>query len=229
MRNTDVERNRTNHEAKKSMRRTSQLAAVCLLAVITSACAATPPTHYYVLDAPPSASAGQGQVPVRLIVGRITASHLYHDDRFVYGTSAVELGTYEFDRWSEPPVDLIQDQLVATLRNSGQYRAVSRIGSAARGDYIVRGHLDALDEIDNKPGIAARFTLELELFDPSTGTVVWNSSYNHDEPVSSSGKKTSVADVVQALDHNVQQGLQQLTGGLSQYFASHPPSSQAGN
>ncbi len=211
------------------MRRILEIAPVCLLAVMAAACAATPPTRYYVLDAPPVASAAQGQIPVRLIVGRITGSHLYRDDRFVYGTSSVQLGTYEFERWSEPPVDLIQDELVAMLRNSGQYRAVSRIGSAARGDYIVRGHLDALDEIDNKPGIAARFSLQLELFDPGTGTIVWNSAYNHDEPVQSSGKKVAVADVVLALDHNVQQGLQQLTAGLSQYLAAHAPQQTATN
>jgi len=211
------------------MRRIPEIAAVSLLAVIAAACAATPPTKYYVLDAPQASSAGQGQIPVRLVVGRITGSHLYRDDRVVYGTSDVELGTYEFQRWSEPPVDLIQDQLVATLRNSGQYRAVSRIGSSARGDYIVRGQLVALDEIDNKPGIAARFSLQLELFDPANGTVVWNSSYNHDEPVQGSGKKVAVADVVQALDHNVQQGLQQLTAGLGQYLATHASQQSASN
>lgn len=211
------------------MRGLLEIAAVCLLTLICSACAATPPTRYYVLDALPAASAAQGQIPVRLIVGRVTGSHLYRDDRVVYGTSSVQLGTYEFERWSEPPVDLIQDELVATLRNSGQYRAVSRIGSAARGDYVVRGHLDALDEIDNKPGIAARFTFQLELFDPATGTVVWNSSYNHDEPVQGTGKKVAVAEVVQALDHNVQEGLQQLTGSLGQYLAAHAPQQSAGN
>jgi len=218
-----------SHEAKKSMRRTCEIAVVTLLAAILSACAATPPTRYYVLDAPQASPTGQAQIPVRLIVGRITASHLYRDDRFVYGTSSVQLGAYEFERWSEPPVDLIQDELVATLRNSGQYRAVSRIGSAARGDYIVRGHLDALDEIDNKPAIAARFSLELELFEPAAGTVVWNSSYNHDEPVQGSGKKVAVADVVQALDHNVQEGLQQLTAGLGQYLSTHAQQPSAGN
>ncbi|HXX44619.1 MAG TPA: ABC-type transport auxiliary lipoprotein family protein [Candidatus Acidoferrales bacterium] len=211
------------------MRRIPEIAAVCLLVVMAASCAATPPTRYYVLDAPQASPTGQGQIPVRLIVGRITGSHLYRDDRVVYGTSSVQLGTYEFERWSEPPVDLIQDELVAMLRNSGQYRAISRIGSAARGDYVVRGHLDALDEIDNKPGIAARFSLQLELFDPATGTVVWNSSYNHDEPVQGSGKKVAVADVVQALDRDVQQGLQQLTGGLGQYLAAHAPQQSASN
>jgi ABC-type uncharacterized transport system auxiliary subunit len=213
---------------QQALRRISQLAAVCLLAGMAAACAATPPTKYYVLDAPPAPQApAQASIPVRLIVGRITSSSLYRDNRLVYGTGQVQLGTYEFQRWSEPPVALIQDMLVAALRDSREYRAVSRIGSSARGDYIVRGHLDALDEIDNKPGMAARFTFELELFNPSTGSVVWSDSYNHDEPVS--GKRPSVPEVVQALDRNVAAGIGQLTSGLNQYLASHTQPQPAGN
>ena len=208
--------------------RVSQIAAACLLAAMGAACGATHPTKYYVLAAPAApVPVAQTPVPVRLVVGRITSSHLYRDDRLVYGNGTVQLGTYEYERWSEPPVDLIQDMLVATLRNSAQYRAVSRIGSAARGDYTVRGHLDALDEIDNKPTIAARFTLQLELFDPSSGSVVWSGSYHHDEPVP--GKRPSVSDVVQALDRNVAAGIQQLTSGLNQYLASHVSQPSAGN
>jgi ABC-type uncharacterized transport system auxiliary subunit len=216
------------HGTMKRIRGISQIAAVCLLAGLATACGATHPTKYYVLDAPPApAPAAQAPIPVRLVVGRITASHLYREDRLVYGTGTVQMGTYEFERWSAPPVDLIQDMLVAALRNSGQYRAVSRIGSSARGDYVVRGHLYALDEIDNKPGLAARFALELELFDPSAGSVVWSGSYNHDEPVE--GKHLSVSDVVQALDRNVAAGIQQLTSGLSQYLAGHVQQQSAGN
>lgn len=207
-------------------RRVSQIAIVCLVAGMIAACGATRPTKYYVLDAPSAPSAPQSRIPVRLVVARITASHLYRDDRLVYGTSSVQLGTYEYERWSEPPVDMIQDMLVANLRDSGQYRSVSRIGSAARGDYIVRGHLDALDEID-KPALAARFSLQLELFDPATGTVVWTGSYNHDEPVQA-GKHAAVSDVVEALDRNVGAGLQQLTESLNQYLASHAPTQPSG-
>lgn len=215
------------HEAMKHIRGISQLTAVCLLAAMAAACGATRPTKYYVLDAPSAPSAGQAQIPVRLVVARITASHLYRDDRLVYGTSSVQLGTYEYHRWSESPVDMIQDMLVANLRNSGQYRSVSRVGSMAKGDYVVRGHLDALDEVD-KPEVAARFSLQLELFDPATGSIVWSSSYNHDEPVQT-GKHPSVPDVVEALDHNVGAGIQQLTAGLSQYLASHSPTQPSGN
>lgn len=210
------------HEAMKQIRRILQITAVCLLVGMAAACSATRPTKYYVLDAP-AAPAATTPIPVRLIVARVTASHLYRDDRLVYGTGSVELGTYEYQRWSEPPVDLIQDMLITSLLASGQYRSVSRVGSSARGDYIVRGHLDALDEID-KPALAARFSFRLELFDPASGSIVWSGSYNHDEPVQ--GKQ--VSDVVEALDRNVGAGLQQLTAGLSQYLASHAPQQPAG-
>jgi len=218
----------TKREPMNRVSRVSQIAALCMVAGMAAACGATHPTKYYVLDAPPApAPAAQSQIPVRLVVGHITSSHLYRGDRLVFGTGTVQLGTYEYERWSAPPVDLVQDMLVATLRNSGQYRAVSRIGSSARGDFVVRGHLDALAEIDNKPGLAARFTFRLELFDPSAGSVVWSGSYNHDEPVE--GKHPAVSDVVLALDRNVAAGIQQLTSGLSQYLANHIPQQSAGN
>ena len=173
---------------------------------------------YYVLDpgpiaAPPSAPS----FPVTLLVGRITASHLYRDDRLVFGEN-VELGTFSYDRWAEPPADMVQDLPISALRSTGQYRTVSGLSSNVRGDYVVRGHLWDISEVD-KPELMARFSLELELFDPKTRTTLWSSRYQHDEPAQ--GKK--VQDVVAAMDRNVHAGLQQLIGELSQYFASHPP------
>jgi len=192
----------------------SQIAVVCAL-IGLAACGAARPTKYYVLDAHAAAPAAPVQYPVRLIVARVVASHLYRDDRLVYGTGPLELGTYEYERWSEPPVDMIQDLLVSSLRSSGQYSSVSRIGSSSRGDYIVRSRLEALDEVD-KPSLAARFSIQVELFEPSSGAIVWSTSYSHDEPVQ--GKK--VEDVVQALDTNVQAGMQQVTSGIAQYLAT---------
>jgi len=68
----------------------------------------------------------------------LTASHLYHDDRLVYGSGPVQLGTYEYDRWAEPAADMVQDMLVTILRASGQYRAVSRVTSNVRSYAVER-------------------------------------------------------------------------------------------
>jgi len=205
-------------------RRIQQAALVVLLAGVAAGCGASRPVKYYVLDIGPApATSPSAQVPVTLLVSHITASHLYRDDRLVYGSGAVELGTYEYERWAEPPAELMQDIVISSLRASGNYRSVSRISSNLRGDYIVRGHLYALDEVESQ-GLAARFSFQLELFDPKSGATLWSSAYTHDEPVN--GKK--VSDVVEALDRDVRAGLTQLTGELGQYFASHPPQTASG-
>jgi ABC-type uncharacterized transport system auxiliary subunit len=203
------------------MRAGRQILAFSALALMATGCGASRPVKYYVLDpegsTPKGPAAASVRFPFTLLVARLSASHLYRDDRLVYGSGPVQLGTYEYQRWAEPAVEMLQDALIASLRASGQYRGVSTIGSNLHGDYIVRGRLVALDEID-KPEVAARFSIELELFDTHTGLSVWSDSYTHDEPV---GGKT-VPDVVEALDKNVRAGLEQLTESLNRYFASQP-------
>ena len=203
-----------------------QLTSLMMLAIVAAGCGAPRPVKYYVIDATPAAaSSSPAQIPVVLLVGRFTASHLYRDDRLIYGSGPVQLGTYEYDRWAEPPADMVQNLLIADLRASGQYRSVSRVSSSARGDYIVRGHLLAMYGVD-KPELVARFSLQLELFDPASRATVWTQTYTHDEPVQ--GK--TVANIVEALDRNISAGLQQLSAGITQYFMSHPPSqAPAGN
>jgi ABC-type uncharacterized transport system auxiliary subunit len=201
------------------IRRIQEAALVFVIAGICSACGAARPVKYYVLDSGPApVNASSAPLPITLLVARITAPLLYRDDRLVYGSGSVRLGTYEYERWAESPAEMVQDMLVSSLRSTGQYRSVARISSSFRGDYIVRGHLYALDEVD-QPALAGRFSLEVELFDPKSGTTIWTDSYSHDEPVA--GK--AVTDVVEALDKNVRAGLQQLTANLGQYLASHPP------
>jgi ABC-type uncharacterized transport system auxiliary subunit len=209
-----------------SMRRVQRAFFLLAIAGISVGCGASRPVKYYVLDPGPAQTAPvanpSARFPVTLLVARITSSHLYRDDRLVYGSGPVQLGTYEYQRWAEPPTEMVQDTLVSTLRSTGQYRSVSAIGSNFQGEYILHGHLYALDEVDN-PEIAARFSIELVLSDSKTGATIWTSSYSHDAPVT--GK--AVTDVVQALDQNVRTGLDQLVASLGEYFASHPPQSHA--
>jgi ABC-type uncharacterized transport system auxiliary subunit len=209
------------------MRRAKYAVLVAVLAEALSGCGATRATKYYVLDVPaPPAAQSFTPYPVSLLVARPIASHLYRDDRIVFGAGAVELGTYEFERWAQSPADMMQDLLVSYLRSSKQYRSVLRPGSNAKGEYIVRSYLRSLAEIDS-PEFVARFAIHVDLYDPKQGAIVWSGDYSHDEPV---GSKTVTA-VVEALDKNVRAGMQQLTSEMGQYFTEHPPMppSQAAN
>ncbi|HET8965423.1 MAG TPA: ABC-type transport auxiliary lipoprotein family protein [Candidatus Acidoferrum sp.] len=190
-----------------------------VVACVAAGCVKARTLRYYTLSTPPALAQTSAQpVPVTIIVGRLNAPHLLRDDRVVYAMSDVELGVDEYHRWAEPPTGMIERLLVERLRGSHQYKAVQHLSSTTRGDFILRGHLAALNEVDDPAGIKARFSLQLELFDVKAGHVVWNDKYTGDEPV----PQKTVTSVVQSLQKSVNAGLDQLSAGLAQYFASHP-------
>lgn len=196
------------------------LALAGILAI--ASCGAARPVSYYTLNSMPAPEPSvtvknDAPIPVTILVGRIAASHLYLNDPIVYSNGGVELGTYEYHRWMDVPTEMLETMLVQTLRQQGRFRSVGRMGSGARGDYILRGHLYSLEEVDS-PSITARFSIELELLQPKTGMVVWNQSYNQDEHVN----RKNVTAVVEALRREVLTGFNQLTTSLSAYFASRP-------
>lgn len=199
--------------------RRSLLAAATLVIGLLSGCGATRPSKYYQLTVP--ADAGHVEradaVPITLLLGAMQTSHLYREDRIVYGNNAEQLGTYEYERWAEPPADMIGEVLLRELRASGRYRAVHYRRSNMAGDFALRGRLYDFKELTGSQ-FTARVTFEMEMRDLKTGATVWTHYYTHDEPVSGKG----VADVVAALDRSVQKSVSEVVASLDQYFASHP-------
>ena len=193
--------------------------ALTLLIGFLAGCGAARPSKYYQLTVPPNAASVEkaDSVPVTLLLGGVATSHLYREDRIVYGNGKEQLGTYEFERWAEPPAEMIQEVLLRQLRASGRYRAVYYRRSNMKGDFTIRGRLYDFKELASSP-LLARLTLELEMRDLTTGGTVWTHYYTHDEPVS--GKDVSA--LVAALDRNVQRAVAEVIGSLDQYFASHP-------
>jgi len=159
---------------------------------------------------------------VTLLLGPLAASHLYREDKIVYSSAGESMGTYEFQRWSEPPTEMMQEVLFRELRASGRYRSVNALRSNAHGDYLLRGQLYDFKEVSGNP-LMARVAVEYELRETKTGMTVWSHYYAHDEPVS--GKE--VGAVVAALDHNVQSIMGELKAGLEQYFSAHPVAAPA--
>jgi ABC-type uncharacterized transport system auxiliary subunit len=193
--------------------------ALALVVGVLTGCGAARPSKYYQLTVPANAASVEkaDAVPVTLLLGGLMTSHLYREDRIVYGNGPEQLGTYEFERWAEPPAELIQGVLLRQLRGSGRYRAVYYRRSNMKGDYALRGRLYDFKELSG-PQLSARVTLELEMRDLNTGGTVWTHYYTHDEPVS--GK--DVSSIVAALDRNVQRAVAEVVASLDQYFAAHP-------
>jgi len=194
---------------------------LALCAGIASGCGAARPSKYYQLTVPGDLApvADPNPYPVTLLLGALTSSHLYREDHIVYSSGAQNMGTYEYQRWAEPPTEMMDEVLFRQLRASGRYRAVNSMRSNARGDYLLHGRLYDFKEVSGNP-LVARVAFELELKDTKTGATVWTHFYGHDEPV----RGKDIAAVVAALDHNVQSGIGEMKAGLEQYFAAHPVS-----
>src|SRR5713101_4149355 len=199
--------------------RRALITAAALMVGLLSGCGATRPSKYYQLTVPadPGAVEKADGVPVTLLLGALMTSHLYREDRIVYGNDGEQMGTYEYQRWVEPPAEMIQEVLLRELRASGRYRAVYYRRSNMQGDFALRGRLYDFKELTGGQ-MSARVTLELEMRDLKNGATVWTHYYTHDEPVS--GK--DVPAVVAALDKNVQRVVKEVVESLDQYFASHP-------
>ena len=182
-----------------------------------SGCGAARPSKFYQLTPPSNKTAGADPAPfpITLLLGPITTSHLYRDDHIVYTSNGEAMGTYEYQRWAEPPSEMISDVLLRELQESERYQHVYSLRSDSRGDYVLRGRLYDFREIAGN-GLAARVAFEFELRDSKTGATVWSRSYSHDEPVD--GK--DVLSVVASLNRNVQSGLSEVMGGLEQYFST---------
>jgi cholesterol transport system auxiliary component len=187
-------------------------------------CGAARPAKYYQLTVPAdmTAASNANPLPVTLQVGLLAGSHLYREDRIVYNSGGQAMGTYEYQRWAEPPTEMIQDVLFRQLRASGRYRSVTMLRSSSRGDYVLRGRLYDFKEVEANPAVA-RVAIEYELRNAKTAEVVWSQFYSHEEPVG--GK--DVGAVVAALDRTVQGIVGQVRAGLEQYFATHPPAAGA--
>ena len=202
-----------------SRRRRAAVLLCATVAVFLGGCGAARPNKYYQLTLPrdPAPGPAASPAPVTLLVGNLLASHLYREDRIVYSTAGEQMGTYEYQRWAEPPAEMVAEVLLRALRASGRYRAVYAQRSNTNGDFLLRGRLYDFKEVSGN-GMVAKVTVEFEMRDVKNGATVWTHYYQHEEPVN--GK--NVPAVVAALDKNVQRAIQEVLGSLDQYFASHP-------
>lgn len=191
--------------------------AVLALTATLAGCGTPRPIQYYKLQLPASPTTSLRGVPVTLVVGQIAAPSLLRDDAILYMSGPTKVGTYEYRRWFEPPVDMIQEMLIHLLRESGHYKNVEPQRSSSSGDYLLRGTLHDFEEMDF-PSLTARIGMDFQLVDLKTGTAVWSANYFHDEPVSGS----TVDAVVEAFNRNLQQGLVQVTNGLNQFLSAKP-------
>jgi len=199
------------------MHGTARPILISLLALALSGCASSKPIRYYTVQLPVAPTLSPNTRTVSLLVGNITGPEIYHDTPIAYQVGTNEIGTYQYSRWVDPPVEMLKSKLMRVLNTSGDYQSVSSLGSNSDAQFVVRGRLYSFEEVDGA-SIAGLVSMEFELYDRKSGKVVWSHFYSQSEPVQ--GKEISA--VVTALDTNLDRGLKEVSAGLNQYFAANP-------
>jgi len=181
-------------------------------------CGTPRPINYYGIQIPASPTPASHKYPVDLAVGRITGSDLLEAAPIVYRTRRNQIGTYQYHRWEEAPVQLVQAKLIRLLRASGEYQSVSGLGGQPNGELVIRGRLYDFAEVDGD-AITGLVTVEFELYNRRTAKILWSHFYSQTEPV----EAKQMPAVVQALDRNLDRGLKEVVTALGRYFEANPP------
>jgi ABC-type uncharacterized transport system auxiliary subunit len=199
------------------MNRMIQLLPIAI--AVLGACGSPKPIKYYALQIPTAPAPATHTYPIDLWVARPAGPDLLASAPIVYRTGVNQVGTYTYHRWTDCPLDMVQEKLVRLLRKSGDYESVGS-GHAGSGDLTIRGRLYDFAEVDGD-AITGLVTMEFELYNRRTAKVLWTHFYSQTEAV----EAKEVPSVVRALDRNLDRGLNEVVTGLSKYFAAHPPSS----
>jgi ABC-type uncharacterized transport system auxiliary subunit len=190
-------------------------AAALLMAamLLASGCAKVPQTHFYTLEPPAMSSAGK-TLPYDVEVARFRAAFRLSQDRLVYMPSPYHVDYYDFHRWAGYPADMVTSALISSLKHAGVFRSVSEIRSGAKPDYILRGEIENLEELDSGGTVTARVALTLDAYDAQTHAIVWSGAADASKQVTAG----SVDDVARELSAGVRQSLEKLTHDLASGF-----------
>src|SRR5215467_556998 len=133
-----------------------------------------PATKYYKLDIPPAPTPASQSVPVSLRIEPFRTSSLLRQDRIVYRPSPVEVGFYEYYRWAEPPNDAVTKALADQLMRQRVFQSVEISDGGDKADYVLRGSIDRLQEVDYMGVVRVQVSISAELEDPVQRQTIWS-------------------------------------------------------
>ena len=202
----------------------SGVTLIAALVIMAGCGGAIPKTHYYVLDLPspaPAASRAADDPPssYTAVVLPFRAPEPLDQDRIVYSSSPVELSYYQYHRWAELPSPLLTSALAGRVRNLGLFASVSMFDGRTKGDYLIRPHLERLQEIDREGGVTVQVQMSVDAVEAKTNHVVWRSEASHSGAVTAG----EVGAVVTEMSRGAEACLEKITGDLRNLQKVFPP------
>lgn len=207
-------------------------ACVSVAALLTTSCGKVHYPNYYTLALAPTLIPGvNGEPRLGSVMVRDFETPAYlRQGRIAYRESPTEVGFYEFHRWVTNPGATVTTTIIATLRSAGLFSQVDSDASQIKPEFLLRGQLERLDEIDYGGAVRVEVKLSAQLVNLRTASTVWSSTETETARV----EKATVNSVVVEMSHAAQKCIdrmladmrQQLGGAVQPSAGSQPPPSE---
>jgi ABC-type uncharacterized transport system auxiliary subunit len=138
-----------------------------------------------------------------------TAATRYRE-RMLYRSSEVEVNFYEYDRWVEPPEEMVTRLIAAALRDAGLFQQVQQVANLQLPAWVLSGELLRFDEVRGAQASRAACWLRLALRRAQDERLLWSKTLRAAVPLS----HKSAAGLAVAMSAAVQQIAQQLISEL---------------
>lgn len=171
-----------------------------------------PATKYYKLEIPAAPAPVGPSAPASLQIETFQTADLLRQGRIVYRPSPVEVGYYEYHRWAEPPHDTLTKAFADQLKRRRVFQSVEISDSGKKADYLLRGSIDRLQEVDYSGAVRVQVSISAELED-SSGHQIWSSASSSESVVS----KSDVQAVVAAMSAASQKSIAELVSDVAKF------------
>jgi ABC-type uncharacterized transport system auxiliary subunit len=178
----------------------------------------SPQTQYYKLDLPTTPAPAGPSAPVSLRIEPFRTTDMLRQDQIVYRPSPVEVGFYQYHRWAEPPNDTVTKAVADQLTRRKVFQTVEISEGGEKTDYVLRGSIDRLQEVDYPGAVRVQVSISAELEDPVRQQIIWSGAMSSECPVA----KGDVQAVVAAMSQASEQSIARLTADVVKSVQANP-------
>jgi ABC-type uncharacterized transport system auxiliary subunit len=156
--------------------------AVFLIAAAGACFAPAKARRYFVLDPTPAGGPGPSFDKV-LFIEPIDVDDAYSDFRIVYRLAPTEINYYSYEFWAVKPDKMVRDAIDHYLAARKAFRRIAVITGLDDPDWVFRGHVHRLEEVDAVDAWSARLAMDFEIREFKTGAVVGRRSFDRILPL----------------------------------------------
>jgi ABC-type uncharacterized transport system auxiliary subunit len=138
------------------------------------------------------------------------------EGRIVYRGTTEEIGFYEFHRWAMDPGEMITRSIADHIRSEALFRSVALKRTGPDAEYVLKGNIDRLEEVDEGRDVRVVCTISAQLLDTHTRSLIWSRTESQTVAV----QNRNVAGVVSSLSAASQVTINNLVNSLGQTLRS---------